>query len=103
MPKRTSTEQYDLVLNGGRAQTHSRTSKDNRGPQTSWYYFGVVGQIGFSIALPIAGGAILGSYLDDRVGSYPRWTVGLLGLGIVISFITFYQTVKAVLKSSKGR
>lgn len=103
MPKRTSTEQYDLVLERGVAQSSKRKSKDNRGSQTSWYYFGVVGQIGFSIALPIAGGALGGSYLDSRYGSYPRWTLGLLSLGIVISFITFYQTIKTVLKNSKGR
>ena len=103
MPKQTSTEQYDLVLERGVAQSSKRKWKDYRGSQTSWYYFGLVGQIGFSIALPIAGGAIGGSYIDSRVGTYPRWTLGLLGLGILISFVTFYQTITTVLKSSKGR
>lgn len=97
MPKKKSTEQYDLVLNGGVKQTSTRKLSKNGGLKTSWYYFGVVGQIGFSIALPIAGGAIAGSFIDQHYQTYPRWTLGLLGLGIVISFVTFYQAIKMIL------
>jgi len=90
-------EQYDLEIGSGGTEARTRTTKNRGKSKTSWYYFGVVGQIGFSIALPLAGGAIGGSFLDRYFASYPRFTLGLLALGIVISFLTFYQTIKTLL------
>lgn len=92
------TEKFDLVLKDGSMGTHPRESQKRRGTSSSWYYFGVVGQIGFSIALPIAGGAIAGSFIDQHFGTYPRWTLGLLTFGIVLSCVTFYQTIKTLLR-----
>src|SRR3990172_6055117 len=90
-------DQYDLVIDRGAIDARTRKTQDRGTSRNSWYYFGVVGQIGFSIALPIAGGAIGGSLLDRHFGSYPRLTLGLLTLGTIISFITFYQTIKTLL------
>ncbi|OGG13101.1 hypothetical protein A2875_00155 [Candidatus Gottesmanbacteria bacterium RIFCSPHIGHO2_01_FULL_46_14] len=92
------TEKFNLVLEDGIAGTHPRTSQKSRGTSSSWYYFGLVGQIGFSIAVPIAGGAIGGSFIDQYFHTYPRWTLGLLMLGVVVSVVTFYQTIKTLLK-----
>lgn len=99
MPKIKSTEQIDLVLERGIAQTSKRKSPKGRGSKSSWYYFGIVGQIGFGIALPIVGGAIGGSLIDQRFQTYPRWTLGLLALGVLVSFLSFYQTIKQILES----
>ena len=52
--------------------------KSKKGTGNSWYYFGIAGQIGFAIALPIAGGAIIGSSLDRKLNSYPKCTLLLL-------------------------
>jgi len=97
MPKKKAPQQYDLVLDKGGKQTSTRSLVQSRGPKTSWYYFGIVGQIGFSIALPIAGGAIAGSFIDQYYQTYPRWTLALLMLGVVLSFVTFYQVIKTLL------
>lgn len=64
----------------------------------SWYYFGLAGEIGFGIALPIAGGAILGSYIDRQLSSYPRYTIILLFAGIVLSMINFVVIIRTILK-----
>lgn len=69
-----------------------------RPQDTSWYYLGMVGQIGFAIAIPIAGGAFLGSYLDRAWGLYPKMTLGLLVFGIILSGVNFYKTVQEILK-----
>lgn len=97
----TRKEQFDLILDT--QGTDVRPKKDtgkNKGTD-SWYYFGIVGQIGFSIAIPIAGGALLGSFIDSKWNTYPRSTLGLLLIGVVISIITFYKTIKSVIDSSK--
>jgi len=77
-----------------------RTKKiyKTKGTVNSWYYFGLAGQIGFSIALPIAGGAVIGSYIDERFGSYPRYTIVLLFAGIILSMINFVVIVHSIIK-----
>ena len=73
-------------------------SVKKRNTENSWYYFGLAGQIGFAVALPIAGGAILGSYIDRKLGSYPTYTISLLFAGIVLSMINFIITIQTILK-----
>lgn len=48
--------------------------------------------IGFGIALPMAGGALLGSFLDKTFSTAPRLTLGLIIIGIIlgISNLFFY-------------
>lgn len=75
-----------------------KKSAKTKGTVNSWYYFGLAGQIGFAIALPIAGGAILGSYIDRQSGSYPTYTITLLFVGIVLSMINFVVTIRTILK-----
>lgn len=96
-------EEFELDVLGRETKTRRRSLKGPGQSDTSWYYFGIVGQIGFSIAIPIAGGAIVGSALDRRWSTYPQWTLGLLGAGVVISFVTFYQVIKMVLQSTKKK
>ncbi len=63
----------------------------------TWFYVGFVGEIGFTIALPIAGGACLGLFLDRTWSSYPKATIALLFFGIVISCIAFVATIREVI------
>jgi hypothetical protein len=43
-----------------------------------WKHVANMTSVGWSTALPIAGGVLLGHYLDKRTGSDYVWTVGLL-------------------------
>jgi len=79
----------------------TRTVKKSKGMVNSLYYFGLSGQVGFAIALPIAGGALIGSYIDGRVQTYPQYTIIFLFVGIVISMINFVATVHSILKRQK--
>lgn len=67
-------------------------------PQGIWYYFGFVGTMGYTIALPIAGGAFVGSYLDTRLLTYPKGTLFFLLLGSIISIAGLYKTMKDILQ-----
>jgi F0F1-type ATP synthase assembly protein I len=49
--------------------------------------------LGFTIAVPIAGGAILGSILDQKFKTMPKITLVLLLFGIVISFMSMYRII----------
>jgi hypothetical protein len=70
-------------------------------PRSAFFYLGYVGQVGFVIALPIAGGAALGSYLDQRWGIYPKLTVTGLCLGILISVGNFIAVIKEIIRGAK--
>lgn len=50
--------------------------------------------LGFSIALPITGGAVLGFIIDNKNSSHPRWTLSLLFTGIFIAGGVIYNIIK---------
>lgn len=54
--------------------------------------------LGFSIAFPIAGGAILGNFLDKKFQTAPKMTLSFIFLGIIISFVNIYYIVKTISK-----
>lgn len=51
-------------------------------------------QLGFTISFPIAGGVLLGVFLDKKLGTAPTLTLLLLGLGVVVSFMTLIRILK---------
>lgn len=93
-------ERYDLLLSGGGLHKLKRedTARTHRTGQQWYYYLGFVGQIGFAIAVPIAGGALLGGYVDQQWSTYPKGTLSLLLLGVFISAFTFYKIVRDVVR-----
>ena len=50
--------------------------------------------LGFSISVPIAGGALLGAYLDKMLGTGPKLTLSLLFTGVIIGAISIYRILK---------
>lgn len=66
---------------------------------SSWYYLASMGQIGFAVALPIAGGAFLGVYLDRQWSTYPKATLFFLFVGILVSLVSFIHTVQELIQT----
>jgi predicted F0F1-ATPase subunit len=60
-------------------------------PFNFWRLVATVSSLGWSMALPIVGGALLGSYLDRITGQEFVWTVGLLFGGVAIAFYNLYH------------
>jgi predicted F0F1-ATPase subunit len=56
-----------------------------------WRQVARMTSIGWSTALPIAGGVLLGHFLDQRTGSKYVWTIGLLVGGIMVAFYNLYH------------
>ncbi len=96
------SEQFEVSLYGeGLLQKGQRNETDRHTKQGSFVYLGYVGQIGFAIAIPIAGGAGIGSYLDGRWHTYPKMTLILLIIGIIISVFNFITVIKEIITNSK--
>lgn len=56
----------------------------------------LVGELGYSISLPIVGGALIGRYFDDKFNSAPLLTLVLIFLGLSIGFYNVFKVIKKV-------
>ena len=63
-----------------------------------WKYLGLASDLGFMIAVPIAGGALIGYTIDKKWSTYPHATRILLLIGIVISIAGFIKTIKELME-----
>jgi hypothetical protein len=56
-----------------------------------WHLVARMSSLGWTLVLPIAGGALLGNYLDKATGKEFVWTVGLLFGGVAMSLYNLYH------------
>lgn len=94
-------KEYNITLTGGFKEAKNRPIKKKKSSDLTWYYLGLVGQIGYVIALPIAGGAIFGSFIDERFGWYPKGTVGGMLAGFVISAFGFVRVIQQIIQKKE--
>jgi len=59
--------------------------------------------IGFTLAIWIAGGALLGLYLDGRFDTRPALTLVCLFTGLAIGVYDMYRRLKAVTDAERSR
>jgi ATP synthase protein I len=59
-----------------------------------WRSLGVLGTIGWSIAVPAAAGAWLGHRLDVRFGTGVRFTLMLLFVGVIVGSAIAWRLVR---------
>lgn len=64
--------------------------------------FALVG-LGFSLAIWIGGGAVLGHFLDERFGTRPVLTLVLLVLGLLIGFYDAYRRLRALVEQTERK
>ena len=60
-------------------------------------------QLGFAVALPIAGGAFLGTYLDKLLGMSPRMTLSLIFFGSIMGATNIYFLFRDSEKEGKRK
>lgn len=93
------------VLLSGTTRIKKKEAKENQKQKTqntTLYYLGYVGELGFAISIPIVLCILLGKYLDDSWSTYPKMTLTLLVVGCVISMINFIEVVKTIIKKAKN-
>ncbi|MBI4066339.1 AtpZ/AtpI family protein [Candidatus Gottesmanbacteria bacterium] len=94
-----TSEKFELSVTGEETViSRGKVRKKRFEPVASWYYLGLIGEIGFAIALPIAGGTLMGVVMDRRWSTTPKATLSLLFLGVIVSFFNLYRTVKTIVK-----
>jgi predicted membrane protein len=93
------------VLLSGTTRIKKRVSKEyqkQNARNSTMYYLGFVGELGFAISIPIVLCALLGKYLDGIWLTYPKMTLSLLLVGCAISIINFVEIIKTIIKKSKN-
>ena len=61
--------------------------------RTVWFGLGMMGLIGWSVAIPTLLGAALGIWLDNRHSGSHSWTLMLLVIGLVIGCLNAWHWV----------
>jgi ATP synthase protein I len=66
----------------------------NSPPPGVWFGLGVMGLIGWSIAIPTLLGAALGSWLDSRHFAGHSWTLALLVAGLTLGCFNAWTWIR---------
>jgi ATP synthase protein I len=61
--------------------------------RTVWFGLGMMGLIGWSVAIPTLIGALLGLWLDQRYPGGRAWTLALLVVGLAIGCLNAWHWV----------
>jgi hypothetical protein len=64
---------------------------DKKNPMGFWQLATTMSSLGWSLVVPIVGGALLGHYLDRITGRELVWTVGLLFGGVATALYNLYH------------
>ena len=75
------------------AQAARKLKARRHGPRTVWFGLGMMGIIGWSVAIPTLLGAALGLWLDNRRSGSHSWTLMLLVIGLVIGCLNGWYWV----------
>jgi predicted F0F1-ATPase subunit len=62
-----------------------------KAPLNFWRLVAIMSSLGWSLVVPIVGGALLGNYLDRITGQEFTWTIGLLFGGVAMSLYNLYH------------
>lgn len=71
----------------------SRLARREHNQRSFWRSLGVLGMIGWPIALGSVGGALLGSWLDSRFESAVRYTLLLMTAGLIAGCLAAWKAV----------
>jgi ATP synthase protein I len=74
----------DLFARQVAAKAARKLRAQRTGDKGVWFGLGMSGLIGWSVAVPTIGGAMLGLWLDGRHPGGRSWTLMLLVAGLVI-------------------
>lgn len=85
------SQKYDITLSSGLKGAKPRLDDSaKRTRQSSMFFLAYAGQIGYTIAIPLVAGALLGSLAG--------YTLIGLAIGFIISVIGFVRIIQEVLR-----
>ena len=71
-----------------------RKLKERHNQKNSWFGLGMMGVIGWTIALPTVAGLGAGLWLDNRNPGSMSWTLMGLGAGVMVGCIMAWSWIK---------
>lgn len=88
--KQSDGDHFTLTLESSRKAVPKPKLKE------TFFYIGLVGDLGFAIVLPMVGGIILGAYIDRHFFLFPKATLLFLFIGILITGFSFVRILKDI-------
>jgi ATP synthase protein I len=88
--KRSAGEKTFAAQVGAKA---ARKLKARRNPSPVWFGLGMMGLIGWSVAIPTLLGAGIGHWLDARHAGRHSWTLALLVVGLFLGCMNAWHWV----------
>lgn len=86
-PEPTRTEQERRLLEQVAAKEERKLRARREKRRVGWFWLGMYGLVGWSVAIPTVLGAALGIWIDRTWPSRYSWTLMLLLLGVVLGCI----------------
>jgi ATP synthase protein I len=83
-PEKSSPEPGSRFSEEVGAQARRKLRAQRRGTPGIWFGLGMMGLVGWSVAIPTLLGAALGLWLDRRYPGPHSWTLALLLAGLVL-------------------
>jgi len=75
-----------------RAARHQRARRE--GERSVWFSLGMMGLVGWSVAIPTLIGIALGWWIDSTWPSRLSWTLTLLFVGVVVGCLNAWHWVR---------
>ena len=92
LPKVPPKDAPGLAAQVGAKAVRKLRARRNGAPGV-WFGLGMMGLIGWSVAIPTVLGAALGMWLDDRYPGKHSWTLALLVAGLAIGCLNAWRWV----------
>jgi ATP synthase protein I len=78
-----------------------RREAQRQGNRSIWFSLGLMGLVGWSVAVPTLLGIALGAWIDSRWPSAVSWTLTLMFVGIVVGCVNAWYWVKHEMKNDQ--
>lgn len=77
---------------GRKAERKLRAKQEKE--RAAWFWLGMFGLVGWSVALPTLIGVALGMWLDRSWPGSPSWTLNLLIVGVIVGCLNAWYWVR---------
>jgi ATP synthase protein I len=89
--KRESQEEFEKKI--GSSEARKLLARQNKS-KAVWFGLGMMGMIGWSVAVPTLIGVAIGIWLDVNFSSHISWTITFLFVGLVMGCINAWYWVE---------
>ena len=91
--KRNEKDEHTLGETVGR-KAHRKLRARREAERDAWFWLGMFGLVGWSVAIPTIGGIALGLWLDERYPGDTSWTLTLLIIGVALGCLNAWYWIK---------